>query len=217
VSLWLGAASSEDEVRVTWESNPGLGGREAGSSLLGDPVREGRRLAAVILLLQNLREWRDPHRRGDGDSYKDGHLLLLPHEPHCRWLRFGEGCDCVQAALAELERLLACLKADEPRLHFHVRAWFVDTSERGRWEWRKRRGRRPAGFVYRRWVDRDPRADRGLALLAAGKLADSWGLRDARGELVEPWLVAPGVDKHILDRHSLPHSGLVRPETGVGG
>jgi len=177
-------------------------------------VRADRRLAALVVLLQGFDDLRDSSGRGDGDTYRGGGLLLRDHERHCLLLQRGSRCSCVHSGLDELERLLGLMRLDEPRLRWHVVAFFVDARERGRWEWRKRKGRRHAGFVYRRWLERDPRANRELAVAGARWLAGRWGLRDLRGELVEPWLVAPGLDRGMVDKLDSRHSGLVRSVAG---
>ena len=175
-----------------------------------------RRLAALIVLLEGLHELRDPRHAGDGDSYRSPGLLLRSHEPGCLLYRTGTVCSCVQSAVSELERLLALMRSDEPQMRFHLVAWFVDADRRGRWERRPRpRRRRPwSPQVYRRWVERNPRADRRQALAGVRWLAERWALRDVRGELVEPWLLAPGLDSRAFERLASLHSGLVRPETG---
>jgi hypothetical protein len=121
----------------------------------------------------------------------------------------------VLAAAGELERLLAEMRGPEPRLRRQVLAWFVEVERRGRWE-RRRRGdkrRRFSPLVYRRFVVRRPYADRALAMEGVGWLAERWALRDLRGELVEPYLLAAGVDTPRRERLLSAHSGLVRPET----
>jgi len=82
---------------------------------------------------------------------------------------------------------------------------------------RPRKGRRPAALVYHRSIERDPRADRGRALDGVAWLAASWDLRDLRGELVEPWLVAPGLDRGAFERLAFSHSGPVRSFFAGGG
>jgi len=184
------------------------------------PVLETQRLcrrqAALILLLEGLHELRDGLRSGDGDGYRGPGLLLRAHEPGCRIHRDGRMCTCVQAAVAELERLLVQMRRQAPRLRFHLVAWFVDADRRGRWEPRPRaKRRRPwQPFVYRRWVERNPRAERELALAGVVWLAERWRLRDARGELVEPWLLVPGLDNASFERLASAHSGLVRLNSG---
>jgi len=179
-----------------------------------DATRFYRRVAALILLLEGLVDWRSTPRAGDGDSYRDGALLLFEHEHHCLLLRRGRRCSCVQSGLDETERLLAVMRAHRPFERWHVRAWFVDAEWRGRWVERPRKGRRPAALVYRREVLRDPRADKGRAMDGVAWLASAWGLRDLRGELVEPWLVAPGLDRVAFDKLDSRHSGLVRSVAG---
>jgi len=196
---------------------------EAGPPPLSNPhdgpfspetTRFYRRVAALILLLEGLVDWRSTLRAGDGDSYRDGALLLFEHESHCLLLRHGRRCSCVQSGLDETERLLAVMRRQRPFERWHVRAWFVDAEWRGRWVERPRKGRRPAALVYRREVLRDPRADRGRALDGVAWLASAWNLRDLRDELVEPWLVAPGLDRQVFDKLDSRHSGLVRSVAG---
>ena len=171
------------------------------------PTQKARRVAALVNLLESFHELRDSLRAGDGDTFGDG-LLLAPHEDSCRLRRHGSRCTCVLSAVAELERLLAQMRTDEPRLRFHLVAWFVDAQHRGRWEPRPRaKRRRPwQPFVYRRFVVRDPRAEKRLALDGVRWLAERWELRDVRGELVEPHLVSPGFDAPIFERLVSGHS-----------
>jgi hypothetical protein len=69
-------------------------------------------------------------------------------------------------------------------------------------------------LVHRRWLERDPKADRRLAMDGVAWLAERWQLRDLRGELVEPHLLAPGLDKRTWPALLSAHSGPVRPLTG---
>jgi hypothetical protein len=154
-------------------------------------TRLARRSAAIVSLLSSLHELRDPLRSGNGDTYGPGGLLLAAHEDGCLLRRRGAACTCVLSAVAELERLLALMREDEPRLRWHVRAFFVDPVRRGRWELRRPRRRRLPPLVYRRFLERDPRADGGLANEGVAWLSGRWNLRDLRGELVEPWLLRP--------------------------
>jgi len=180
------------------------------------PILATHRQAALIVLLESLHELRDPIRRGDGDSYPAGGMLLAAHEPTCRLHRDGRHCSCVQSAVAELERLLTRMRSDEPRLRWHLLAFFVDARPRGRWELRPpRRGKRHLSPLVRRcWLERDPKADKRLAMDGVAWLAEHWNLRDLRGELVEPHLLAPGLDKRRWPALLSAHSGLVRPLTG---
>jgi len=180
------------------------------------PIVATRRLAALILLLEGLHELRDTLRSGDGDNRGASGLLLRPHEPSCRIHRDGRTCSCVQSGVDELERLLGLMRREEPWLRWHVVAWFVDARRHGRWEPRPRAQRkRPwSPYVYRRLVDRNPAASRERALEGVAWLAERWRLRDVRGELVEPWLVAPGVDRRSFERLASAYSGPVRPNPG---
>jgi hypothetical protein len=175
-----------------------------------------RRVAALVNLLEALHELRDPRHAGDGDTPREGGLLLAAHEPGCLLHRRGSRCTCVQSAVAELERLLAVMRRARPRERWHLVAFFVDAGRRGRWEPRPRRkGRRHLSpFVYRRWLERDPRADKDLAMVGVEWLADNWDLRDVRGELVEPWLLSPGFDGRVFERLGLRALPPVRPESG---
>jgi hypothetical protein len=149
-------------------------------------VRSAQRFAALVVILEGLHELLDPLRSGNGDSYPAGGLLLLPHERDCWLHRDGRNCTCPVSGALHLEKLLA----DMPRvLRFHVRGWFVDVERRGRWVLRRRRP------VRQRIVNRRPGAELGRARDGVEWLAAHWALRDARGELVEPWLVAPGLDR----------------------
>lgn len=175
------------------------------------PTEKARRVAALVLLLEGFHELRDSLRGGDGDTFRDGGLLLAPHESDCRLLRRGSECTCVLSGVAELERLLQRMRFEQPRLRFHVVAYFVDAEQRGRWEPRKARRRRPwQPYAYRRFVVRDARADKALAVEGVGWLAERWDLRDVRGELVNPWLVAPGVDNATFARLTSVHSPPLR-------
>ena len=178
------------------------------------PTQKARRVASLVNLLEAFHELRDSRGRGDGDSYAASGLLLRSHGPECFLHRDGRTCTCVQSGIAELERLLGRMRCEQPRLRFHVVAWFVDAQHRGRWEPRPRaRRKRPwSPFVYRRFVVRDSRAERHLALEGVGWLAERWALRDLRGEVVEPHLVSPGVDREAFGRLVSGHSGLVRPK-----
>jgi hypothetical protein len=139
----------------------------------------------LVVILEGLRELLDPVRSGDGDTYRAGGLLLLPHAEGCWFHRNGRSCTCPVSGALEAERLLERM----PRYYArHVRGWFVDVERRGRWVWRKRR------LVRERVVDRRPGSELGPARAGTEWMARHWGLRDARGELVEPWLVAPGLD-----------------------
>jgi hypothetical protein len=108
------------------------------------------------------------------------------------------------------------MRSDEPTLRWHVLAFLVDARPRGRWELRPpRRGKRHLSpLVHRRWLERDPNADRRLAMDGVHWLAEHWQLRDLRGELVEPHLLAPGLDKRTWPALLSAHSGPVRPFTG---
>jgi hypothetical protein len=143
-------------------------------------------------------------------------MLLAAHEPGCRLRRGGRRCTCVLSAVAELERLLAAMRTERPRERWHLLAFFVDAKSRSRWELRPpRKGRRHLSpLVHRRWLERDPKADRRLAMDGVAWLAGRWDLRDLRGELVEPHLLAPGLDKRTWPALLSAHSGLVRPRTG---
>jgi len=179
------------------------------------PALAARRVAALVNLLESLHELRDPVRAGGGDTYRAGGLLLGPHEGDCKLFGREAVCTCVLSAVDELLRLLRSMRSLEPRLRWHVVAFFVDAEHVGRWEVRPRRKRRRASpLVYRRSVRRDARADRALALEGVEWIARRWNLRDLRGELVEPWLLAPGVDRGVFERLRSAHSGLVRSETG---
>jgi hypothetical protein len=178
------------------------------------PLATARRFAALVLLLEAFHELRGSLRSGDGDAYRGGGVLLADHEPGCALLRRGRVCSCVQSAVAECERLLAEMRWAEPRLRFHLVAWFVDAERKGRWERRTGRRRRLSPLVYRRIVVRDPRAERELAIAGVAWLAERWNLRDVRDELVEPWLVGPGVDARQGSEYSRAHSGLVRSFAG---
>src|SRR5215831_20445261 len=233
---WLVAVAERETGAVLRGGGRGAGGdasssRDAGPpqppklhavsfSPSATPLPEGvgpqlvaRRMAALILLLEGLHELRDTLRSGDGDSRGASGLLLRPHEPTCRIHRDGRTCTCVQSGVDELERLLGLMRRADPWLRWHVVAWFVDARRHGRWEPRPRAKRkRPwSPYVYRRLVERAPGASRERALEGVAWLAERWALRDARGELVEPWLVAPGLDKRTFERLASVHSGLVRP------
>jgi len=156
------------------------------ATLPSDPVRAARRFAALVVILEGLRELLDPLRSGEGNGAARGGLLLLPHEQGCWFHRDGRSCTCPVSGALEAERLLERM----PRFYAgQVRGWFVDVERRGRWVWRKRR------LVRERVVSRRPGSDLGPARAGVEWMARHWGLRDARGELVEPWLVAPGVDR----------------------
>jgi hypothetical protein len=158
----------------------------ATATLPSDPVRAARRFAALVVILEGLRELLDPLRSGDGDTYRAGGLLLLPHAQGCWFHRDGRTCTCPLSGALEAERLLDRM----PRFYARqVRGWFVDVERRGRWVWRKRK------LVRERVVARRPGSELGPARAGVEWMARHWGLRDARGELVEPWLVAPGVDR----------------------
>jgi len=180
------------------------------------PSERRASLAKAVEINEAWRVLRDPIRRGDGDSYPAGGMLLAAHEPTCRLHRDGRHCSCVQSAVAELERLLTRMRSDEPRLRWHLLAFFVDARPRGRWELRPpRRGKRHLSPLVRRcWLERDPKADKRLAMDGVAWLAEHWNLRDLRGELVEPHLLAPGLDKRRWPALLSAHSGLVRPSTG---
>jgi hypothetical protein len=173
-------------------------------------------MAALVVLLEALHDLRDPLRAGDGDTYPAGGMLLAAHEPTCRLHRDGRHCTCVLSAAAELERLLALMRTERPMERWHLLAFFVDAKPRGRWELRPpRRGKRHLSpLVHRRWLERDPKADRRLAMDGVAWLAERWQLRDLRGELVEPHLLAPGLDRGRWPSLLSAHSGLVRPRTG---
>jgi len=177
------------------------------------PVLAAGRVAALVNLLEAFHELRDSLRAGDSDTFREGGLLLASHEGRCQLLRRGSACTCVLSGVAELERLLARMRSEEPRLRWHVVAYFVDVERRGRWERRRtgpRRLRRLSPLVRRSLLVRDPRADRELALTGVRWLAERWDLRDVRGELVNPWLVAPGLDARIFERLASVHSPPLR-------
>jgi len=160
-------------------------------SLPTDPARAARRFAALVVILEGLRELLDPLRSGEGNGVARGGVLLLPHERGCWFHRDGRSCTCPVSGALEAERLLERM----PRFYAgQVRGWFVDVERRGRWVWRKRR------LVRERVIARRPGAELGPARAGVEWMARHWGLRDARGELVEPWLVAPGVDRLLLWR-----------------
>jgi len=160
-------------------------------SLPTDPVRAARRFAALVVILEGLREVVDPLRSGNGDGYPSGGVLLLPHEQACWFHRDGRSCTCPVSGALEAERLLERM----PRFYAaQVRGWFVDVERRGRWVWRKRK------LVRERVVTRRPGSELGPARAGVEWMARHWGLRDARGELVEPWLVAPGFDRSLAWR-----------------
>ena len=181
------------------------------------PIEKARRVASLVCLLEQFHELRDTLRAGDGDTYRDGGLLLAAHEPVCALLRRGRRCTCVLSGIAELERLLEWMRLEQPRLRFHVVAFFVDVERRGRWERRRtgpKRLRRLSPFVHRRVLVRDPRAEKHLAVEGVGWLAERWDLRDARNELVNPWLLGMGFDKAEFARLTSVHSPLLRSAAG---